>query len=113
MPDEKCVLDPSRECIGKTAAVKLEARIENLERWKDSSHEFHEKFYTWQREQDIKSAKLDERLKNMDANILKVVTYQEEQQKKPAKRWDAIVEKVLLLIVAGVVGVILARVGLS
>jgi hypothetical protein len=109
--EEKCILYPERDCIGKAAAIKLEARIENLERWKDSSHEFHEKFYRWQREQDIKSAKLDERLKSMDANLMKVVAYQEEHQKKPAKRWDAIVEKSIWAVLAAVIAYVLARVG--
>lgn len=31
MPDEKCIVDPERDCIGKAAAAKLEARIDALE----------------------------------------------------------------------------------
>lgn len=112
MAEEKCIIHPERDCIGKAAAVKLEARIETLERWKDSSHEFHEKFYAWQREQDIKSAKLDEHLKNMDRNIQKVVAYQEGQRDKPAKRWDAIVDKAIWAVLAAVIAFILARIGL-
>ena len=33
MADDKCILDPERDCIGKAAALKLEARIEALEEW--------------------------------------------------------------------------------
>jgi len=32
---------------------------------------------------------------------------------KPGKRWEAIVEKVVLLIVAGVVGYVLAQIGIA
>ena len=32
---------------------------------------------------------------------------------KPAKRWEAVVEKVILLLVAAVVGFILAKIGLA
>ena len=29
--DEKCILDPERDCIGKAEAAKLEGRIKALE----------------------------------------------------------------------------------
>ena len=31
--DEKCILDPQRDCIGKAEAAKLEGRIKALEDW--------------------------------------------------------------------------------
>ena len=45
MADEKCIIDPERDCIGKAAAAKLEARIEALETWRDDSKKFHNAFY--------------------------------------------------------------------
>ena len=65
MPD-KCIVDPERDCIGKAAAAKLEARILALEEWRDDSKQFHAKFYDWQREQIARDAKLDEQLNNME-----------------------------------------------
>ena len=56
----KCIIDPERDCIGKAAALKLESRIENLERWQQDSKKFHNAFYDWQREQIAREAKLDE-----------------------------------------------------
>ena len=111
MPD-KCVINPERDCIGQAAAVKLEARIENLERWKDSSHEFHEKFYKWQREQDIKSAKLDGQLSNMEKSLNKLVARQEADDQKPGKRFDAIVDKAIWAVLAAVITFVLAKFGL-
>ena len=110
--DDKCIINPERNCIGKAAAVKLEARIENLERWKDSSHEFHEKFYSWQREQDIKSARLDEQLSNMEKSLNKLVARQESDDQKPRKRWDAIVDKAIWAVLAAVIAFVLAKIGL-
>lgn len=110
--NEKCVINPDRDCIGKSAAVKLEARIENLERWKDSSHEFHEKFYAWQREQDIKSARLDEQLSNMEKSLNKLVARQESDDQKPRKRWDDIVDKAIWAVLAAVIAFVLAKFGL-
>ena len=31
--DDKCILDPERDCIGKEYAIRLESRIESLEKW--------------------------------------------------------------------------------
>ena len=42
---DTCVMNPEQACAVKMQTDRLEARVECLERWKDSSHEFHEKFY--------------------------------------------------------------------
>ena len=108
-PDEKCIIDPERDCIGKAAGARLEGRIKALEDWREDSKDFHAKFYDWQREQIARDAKLDERLSTMDKNIGKLVSWQEGQQAKPAKRW----ETVIAAIITGVVGFLLARFGMG
>ena len=110
--EEKCILDPQRDCIGKAEAAKLEARIEALEGWRDDSKDFHSKFYDWQKEQIAREAKLDEQLSNMDKNIEKLLTQQEACVLKPGKRWDAIVDKAILAVLAAVIASLLARIGL-
>ncbi len=112
MADEKCIIDPERDCIGKAAAAKLEARIEALETWRDDSKKFHNAFYDWQREQIDRDARLDEQLKSMNRNIDKLVTWQEGQQQAPKKRWDAIVDKTIWAILAAFIAFILGRFGL-
>ena len=93
--DEKCIIDPQRDCIGKAEAAKLEGRIKALEDWKEDSKKFHNSFYDWQREQIAREAALDEKLSNMDVNIKKVLATQEACSLKPGKRWDAIVDKTI------------------
>lgn len=112
MPDDKCILDPERDCIGKAAAAKLEARIEALEEWKDDSKKFHNDFYEWKNGQTARDATLDEKLNNMDANIKKVLEKQEACELKPGKRWDAIVDKAIWAVLAAIIAFVLARVGL-
>ena len=112
MPEEKCILNPERDCIGKAAAVKLEARIDALEAWQRDSKKFHNDFYDWQRTQIASDAKRDEKLGNMDANIQKLLAKQEACDAKPAKRWDAIVDKVIWAVLASVITYLLAHVGL-
>ena len=112
MPDEKCIVDPQRDCIGKAAAAKLEARIEALEGWQKDSKEFHHAFYDWQREQIARDARLDEQLSNMERNLNKLVAWQETQQTAPRKRWDALVDKSIWAVLAAVIAFLLARIGL-
>lgn len=112
MPDDKCILDPERDCIGKAAAAKLEARIEALEEWKDDSKKFHNDFYEWKNGQTARDATLDEKLNNMDANIKKVLEKQEACELKPGKRWDAIVDQTIWAVLAAFIAFLLARIGL-
>ena len=112
-PDEKCIIDPERDCIGKAAAARLEGRIKALEDWREDSKDFHAKFYDWQREQIARDAKLDEQLSNMDKNINKLVSWQEGQQAAPKRRWDAIVDKAIWAVLAAVIAFVLAKIGLE
>ena len=112
MPEDKCIIDPERDCIGKAVAAKLEARIESLEHWRDDSKKFHENFYDWQRGQIRREAGLDEKLSNMEKSLNKLVSRQEACDQKPGKRWDAIVDKAIWAVVAAVIAFALARVGL-
>lgn len=110
--DEKCIIDPQRDCIGKAEAAKLEGRIKALEDWKEDSKKFHNSFYDWQREQIAREAALDEKLNNMDVNIKKVLDTQEACSLKPGKRWDAIVDKAIWAVLAAVIAFVLAKIGL-
>ena len=50
---------------------------------------------------------------NMDKTIQKLDKKVEEQEAKPGKRWEAVVEKVILVIVGAVVAWAMARIGVS
>ena len=111
--DDKCILDPERDCIGKAAAALLEKRIEDLEEWQRDSKKFHNDFYDWQRTQIARDARLDEQLNNMNNNISKILDQQEACAMKPGKRWDSIVDKAIWAVLAAVIAFILAKVGLG
>lgn len=110
--DDKCIIDPERDCIGKAAAALLEKRIEDLEEWQKDSKKFHNDFYDWQRTQIARDAKLDEQLNSMNVNINKLVSWQESQQSAPKKRIDAIVDKAVWAVLAAFIAFILAHLGL-
>lgn len=110
--EDKCIINPERDCIGKAAAVKLEARIESLERWQGESQKFHNAFYDWQRDQIARDAKLDEQLSNMEKSLNKLVARQESEDQKPRKRWDDLADKVIWAVLAAVIAFVLAKIGL-
>lgn len=111
--EEKCIIDPKRDCIGLAEAVLLRKRVEDLEEWKEKSSKFHNDFYDWQRGQIDRDARLDSKLETMENNLTKIINWQEAQQMKPAKRWESIVDKVLMMIVGAVVAFMLTQIGLS
>lgn len=110
--DEKCILDPQRDCIGKAEAAKLEGRIKALEDWQQDSKKFHNSFYDWQREQIAREAKLDEQLSNMNKNIQKLLDKQEEDNAKPGKLMDTLKNNAIWAILAAVIGFFLGNLGL-
>ena len=109
---EKCVNDPGRECLGLAEAALLRKRIEDLEQWQKDSKKFHNDFYDWQREQIAREARLDEKLGSMEASLSKLVSWQESEREKPGKKWDAVTDKILMLIIGAVVAFLLAKLGL-
>ena len=111
MDGMKCVVVPERDCIGKAAALKLESRIENLERWQQDSKKFHNTFYDWQREQIAREAKLDEKLNNMDLNIEKLLQKQEAADEKPKKFIDKISTELIIFIITAIFAFALGKIG--
>lgn len=112
MADEKCILHPERDCIGAAAAARLEGRIEALETWQAESKRFHDTFNEWQKTQIERDTRTDMKLQTIQTNVEKLVAWQESQQAKPEKRWDAVVDKLIVAIVGAVIGAVLASIGL-
>ncbi len=58
-------------------------------------------------------ARLDQRQKDMDTDVKEIKADVKALACKPAKRWEAIVEKALMAVVAGIVGYVLIKLGLG
>ena len=101
------------ECKQVQDGCPMEPRIKALEDWKGESKKFHNTFYDWQRGQIARDARLDVQLGDIETNLKKLVAWQDAQRDKPEKRLDSIMEKIVLCVVAAVVGYILAQVGLT
>ena len=53
-----------------------------------------------------------EQMKTMNTNVSTLTNKVEEIESKPAKKWEAVVEKVLLVVVGAVVAFALTQIGL-
>ena len=57
-------------------------------------------------------AVMAEQLKTMNKSVTTLTSEVEEMKEKPAKRWDALVEKILWGVVGAVLAFFLAKIGL-
>lgn len=58
-------------------------------------------------------ARLDQRQKDMDTDVKEIKADVKALAGKPAKRWESVVDKVLMTAIAALVGYVLVRVGLG
>ena len=111
-PEDKCIIDPERDCIGRAAAALLEKRITDLERDGEKQAAFREAYYAEQRARIKRDAELEAKISGMDEKLDKLVSWQEGQQAAPKRRWDALVDKAIWAVLAAVLAFLLARIGL-
>jgi hypothetical protein len=57
-------------------------------------------------------AVMAEQLKTMNTSVTTLTGEVEELKEKPAKRWDGLVDKIILTVAAALIGFLLAQIGL-
>lgn len=106
---EKCMFDPDRDGIGLIKARELERDVNELRKQNSSSHErFFERLGELEKQEGIQNVQYENILEKLDRLAGDV----KELKAKPVKRWESIVETVLGIVVAAVVGFALAKLGL-
>ena len=81
-------------------SLRNEGRIKKLE----SEHEVLQQLVT-------SVAVMAEQMKNLNTNVSTLAGKVDTLEEKPGKRWDSLVDKVLLTVAAALVGFILAQIG--
>lgn len=109
---EMCRADPARECHSATRLALLEERVRSLELNQEKESEFRDAYYAEQRTRIHRDAGLDAKIDDISEKVGKLVRWQEEQQNRPARRWDGIVDKLVWAIVGAVAAFFLAKFGL-
>ena len=107
--DEKCIVDPQRDCLGLQKANMLEKQ---MDQWREQSRTTHKELFDRVRDLEKAEAARNEQYESIMEKLDKLLSWQESQQSTPKKRWDAIVDKAIWAILAAVIAFVLARIGL-
>lgn len=145
MVDDKCTVEPKRECDVRQRVIQVEAELNDLRRQNSGTHErFGERIGELEAHNKVQDVEVRQMQKSLDAmsgdlrevkaeakemsKTLPVIATQvasihesskavdadvEEIKSKPGKRWDSTVGQIIGLVVAALVGLLLARLGLS
>ena len=112
----KCILDPARDCIGLAKAEMIEKQFDE---YKQNSRKTHEELFkrvglmeqvNSRREEQYNNIlkKLDE----MSLELAKALSTITELKDRPAKRWDSVIDKIILLVLTGCVGFVMLKLGI-
>lgn len=107
---EKCILDPERDCLGLMEARRLEKELDRHKT--DASESFTkqgERLGILETQMAVHQANYLNIIAKLDDLIAKVAAI----ESRPAKRWEGVVEKVIYLVAAALVGLLLGRLGLG
>lgn len=107
---EKCILDPERDCLGLMKARELEKDVNELRKQNSSSHErIFDRLGELEKQEGIQVVQYEHILEKLDQLAGDV----KELKAKPGKRWEGIVEKAIGVLVAAMLGYMLAWFGLK
>ena len=114
--DDKCILDPQRDCLGLQKANMLEKQ---MDQWREQSRGTHKELFDrmgkLERTDERRGEQIDNLLEKIDGlttQVAALVNQLAEIKAKPGKRWDAIVDKAVWSVLAAVLAFLLARIGL-
>lgn len=106
---ERCFLDPERKCLGLIKATENEKKIMELEKHNSSAHErIFDRLGGLEKQEGIQVVQYEHILENLEKLVMDV----NELKTKPARRWESVIEKIIEILVAAVVGFMIARIGL-
>lgn len=105
---ENCILDPQRDCIGLAKAVLLEKQ---LAEHRENSRKDHADMFDRIRMLEIAQAETKTQYGQIMESLGALRADINELKSKPAKRWDAVIDKVLLGVIGVIVVYIMTQIG--
>ena len=88
MSNEKCIIDPQRDCLGLQKADMLEKQITEL---RESARGTHKEMFDRIRE-----------LEKVEAARNEQIEWQETEQQKPGRQWSDIKSKVVVAVLSSI-----------
>ena len=107
--DDKCLIDPQRDCLGLQKANMLERQMEKMQ---EQARDTHNKLFDRIRDLEKAEAARNEPYENIMGKLDKLIAWQEAEQAAPKKRWDSIKDKAIWAVLAAVIAFLLGRIGL-
>lgn len=112
----KCILDPARDCIGLAKAQMLEKQFDE---YKQNSRKTHEELFKRMNLMEQVNSRREEQYNNilkkldeMSIELAKALSTITELKERPARRWDSVVDKIILLVLTGCVGFVMIKLGM-
>lgn len=106
---EKCIIDPSRDCLGLAKAEMLEKQVDEYRR---QARETHSQMFDRIRDLEKAEAARNEQYKQIMEKLDQLLEWQGAQQKKPQAFVDDLKGKAIWAVLAAVIAFILGRIGL-
>lgn len=103
-----CILDPQKECLGIAKAEMIE---EQLREHKEKSSKDHREMFDRIRKLEIDYAKTDTQYGQIMETLGSMKSDIAELKAKPARRWDSIIDKILIAVIGAIVVYIMANIG--
>ena len=107
--DDKCLIDPQRDCLGLQKANMLERQMEKMQ---EQARDTHNKLFDRIRDLEKAEAARNEQYENIMGKLDKLIAWQEAEQAAPKKRWDSIKDKAIWAVLSAVIAFLLGRIGL-
>ena len=101
MADEKCILDPQRDCLGIQKANMLEKQMSE---WKEQSRQTHNEFFNRIRELEIDRAEQED-LTGKVSTLSKGLS---DIQAEPGRTWKDLKGKINWAVIAAVITAVMA-----
>ena len=103
-----CILDPQRDCLGLSKVEMLEKQVEE---YREKSSKDHREMYDRIRQLEIANARTDTQYGQIMKTLGALKADMAELKTKPVRRWDAVVDKILLAVIGAIVVYIMSQVG--
>jgi len=104
--EEKC---GERNCYLGQRVKTLEDQFKDFQKRKNADHQ---DIFSRLRELEQLAAVQEERDKTINDKLDKLIDWQEHQQDRPGRLQERLVEGALLAVVGGIIGVLLAHIGI-
>lgn len=123
MSENKCILNPAVDCLGLIRAEELAKDIQHTEQdlidLREHNEKNHKEYFdrlalleAHNKVQDAHYEHIIEKLTNINDQLTGLCTRITAIEAKPGKRWEGIVEQLIGIVVATVVGFMLAKFGM-